>query len=118
MKNIKDIYDLIFEEKKPSKSTGKIVLKSVLITGAVLAFVPTVFKINKGEGFDGYGLLSRLSFKKRTDENGRARYDWYYSLIDLERYGAEIPKESNEENEALSEMAELDAFEEAEAEKI
>ena len=91
--NIMDYLPYI-EEKKPA--TGKIVLKTVLLTTAVLAFVPTVFKINKGKGFDAYGILSHLKYEKKTNEEGNAQHEISLSLVDLERYGV-IDSNDNED---------------------
>ncbi len=74
------------EEPKPS--VGKKVLKVVLIAGAVIAFVPTVFKINEdGNGFEGYGLLSTLKYEKNPREGGGYDMNYTYNLIDLSRFG-------------------------------
>ena len=93
------------EEVKPS--TGKKVLKAVLVAGAVIAFVPTVFKINEGEGFEGYGLLSTLKYEKKPKEDGGYDVNVTYDLIDLDRLG--IKKSSDEADE--SEVIETDAVE-------
>ena len=89
-------------EQKKEVSVGKIVFKTIAITTAVLAFVPSVIKINKGKGFDAYGLLSHVKYEKSTDENGQPRRDISISLIDLSRYGIgtddEIEEEKTDEN--------------------
>ena len=41
-------------EQKKEVSVGKVVFKTMAITGAVLAFVPSVIKINKVKGFYAY----------------------------------------------------------------
>lgn len=97
--NIMDYLPYI-EEKKPA--TGKIVLKTVLLTTAVLAFVPTVFKINKGKGFDAYGILSHLKYEKKTGEEGNTQHEVSLSLVDLERYGI---IESNDGEEVQDDKA-------------
>jgi hypothetical protein len=81
---------LICEDNKTS--AGKIIFKTVAITAAVLAFVPTVFKINKGRGFEGYALLSKVEYEKSTDEEGKVRRDVRINLLDLERYGVDLNK--------------------------
>ena len=81
---------LVCEDNKTG--AGKIIFKTVAITAAVLAFVPTVFKINKGRGFEGYGLLSKVEYEKSTDEEGKVRRDVRINLIDLERYGVDLSK--------------------------
>ena len=86
-------------EPQKEVNVGKIVFKTVAITTAILAFVPTVFRIHKGEGFDGYGLLSRVSYKKSVDEEGKTHYNVLISLIDLSRYGIGTDKEDAKENE-------------------
>ena len=86
-------------EPQKEVNVGKIVFKTVAITTAILAFVPTVFRIHKGEGFDGYGLLSRVSYKKGVDEEGKTHYNVLISLIDLSRYGIGTDKEDAKENE-------------------
>ena len=87
-------------EPQKEVNVGKIVFKTVAITTAILAFVPTVFRIHKGEGFDGYGLLSRVSYKKSVNEDGSTHHNVVVSLIDLSRYGVGTNKESAEdENE-------------------
>ena len=87
------------------KNQAKIVLKTVAITAAVLAFVPTVFVIKKGKGFDGYGLLSHVKYEKTTDEEGKERRDVNITLIDLSRYGIDIGKkeEKNEDSSGIEE---------------
>jgi hypothetical protein len=86
--------------KKEEVNVGKIVFKTIAITTAVLAFIPTVFVIKKGKGFDGYGLLSRVGYEKSTDENGKPHHNIIVTLIDLSRYGIDTEKkEQIEENE-------------------
>ena len=84
--------------KKQEVSVGKIVFKTIAITTAVLAFVPTVFVIKKGKGFDGYGLLSRVGYEKSTDENGKPHHNIIVTLIDLSRYGIDTNSEQSEDN--------------------
>lgn len=84
-------------DQKKDISVGKIVFKTIAITTAVLAFVPSVIKINKGKGFDAYGLLSHVKYEKNTDENGKLRRDISISLIDLSRYGIGTNDEIEEE---------------------
>jgi hypothetical protein len=86
-------------EPQKEVNVGKIVFKTVAITTAVLAFIPTVIKVNKGKGFDAYGLLSRVSYTKGVDEEGKTHYNVLISLIDLSRYGIGIDKEDAKENE-------------------
>ena len=86
-------------EVQKEVNVGKIVFKTVAITTAVLAFIPTVIKVNKGKGFDAYGLLSRVSYKKGVDEEGKTHYNVLISLIDLSRYGIGTDKEDAKENE-------------------
>lgn len=86
-------------EHKKEVNVGKIVFKTVAITAAVLAFVPTVF-VKREDGFDGYGLLSRVSYKKSKNDEGKEREDIFVTLIDLGRYGIGNKKETvEEENE-------------------
>ena len=85
-------------EEKKEINVGKAVFKAVAITAAVLAFVPTVF-VKREDGFDAYGLLSRVGYIKSTDENGKSRGDIFVTLIDLSRYGVGNKKETVEENE-------------------
>ena len=63
-----------------------------MITVAVLAFVPTVFVIKKGKGFDGYGLMSHLKYEKKPKEGGGFDHDVTFDLIDLQRYGVDLKK--------------------------
>lgn len=88
-------------EQKKEVSVGKVVFKTMAITGAVLAFVPSVIKINKGKGFDAYGLLSHVKYEKNTDENGKEHHNVLVTLIDLERYGIhpKVDVEKEEINE-------------------
>ena len=97
-----DYLPSMVEEKKPA--TGKIVLKTALITSAILAFVPTVFKINKGKGFDAYSILSHVKYEKNKTEEGKIEHNVSVTLVDLSRYGIE-PVEEVEEVEAV-ELAE------------
>ncbi len=81
----------VVEEPKPS--AGKKILKAVLIAGAVVAFVPTVFKINEdGTGFEGYGLLSTLKYEKKPREGGGYDMNYTYNMIDLDRLGIKKPE--------------------------
>ncbi len=82
------------------KNQGKIVLKTVMITAAVLAFVPTVFVIKKGKGFDGYGLLSHLKYEKKPKENGGFEHNVTLDLIDLQRYGIDLCEKIDDVTEA------------------
>lgn len=82
-----------------------------MITVAVLAFVPTVFVIKKGKGFDGYGLLSHLKYEKKTKEGGGLVHDVTIDLIDLQRYGIDFKKiddvtEVDEVTEDVNEITE------------
>ncbi len=121
MKNIKDIYNYITSaEEAKQVGIGKVILKTALITTAVLAVVPTVFKISKDKNtVEGYGILSKFKYQKTTNEEGKVQRDWYYTLIDLERYGVDIinigAEPAEDDAEALAEQAELDAFEEEES---
>lgn len=86
--------------KKEEVNVGKIVFKTIAITTAVLAFVPTVIKINKGKGFDAYALLSHVKYEKSVGEDGKELHDITVHLIDLSRYGINTEKkEQIEENE-------------------
>lgn len=108
MKFFDKFADICICEQKKDVNVGKIVFKTAAITAAVLAFVPTVIKINKGKGFDAYGLLSHVKYEKKTDETGRTDHDVRIDLIDLERYGIDridLKKESKEENEDSSGIA-------------
>ena len=96
---------------KYMKNQGKLVLKTVMITVAVLAFVPTVFVIKKGKGFDGYGLLSHLKYEKKPKEGGGLVHDVTIDLIDLQRYGIDFKKiddvtEVDEVTEDVNEITE------------
>ncbi len=121
MKNIKDIYAALTAIEEPKTSTAKIILKTALITTAVLAVVPTVFKISKDKNtVEGYGILSSFKYEKKTNEEGKTQRDWSYTLIDLSRYGLDTlnigaEPDAGVEIEVLDEMAELDAFEEVES---
>lgn len=84
--------------KKEEVSVGKIVFKTIAITTAVLAFVPTVIKINKGKGFDAYALLSHVKYEKSVGEDGKERHDITVHLIDLSRYGIDTNNEQSEDN--------------------
>ena len=93
------------------KNQSKIILKTVAVTAAVLAFVPTVFVFKKGKGFDGYGLLSHLKYEKKPKENGGIVHNVTLDLIDLQRYGIDLKKiddatEADEVSEAIDEIAE------------
>ena len=86
-------------EQKKEVNVGKIVFKTAAITSAILAFVPTVIKINKGKGFDAYALLSHVKYEKSTSEDGKVRRDITINILDLERYGVGLKnKEQTEEN--------------------
>lgn len=85
--------------KAEEVNVGKIIFKTAAITTAVLAFLPTVIKINKGKGFDAYALLSHVKYEKSTAEDGEVRRDISIYLLDLERYGVNLKnKEQTEEN--------------------
>ena len=110
-----DIIKMIEEDlpcaKKESPSIGKIALKTALITTAVLAFVPTVFKKTEN-GFDAYGILSHLKYEKKPKEDGTDEKHITYNLIDLDRYSADVPvAEGIEEIEALEFVEESDNIE-------
>ena len=87
------------KERTYMKNQGKIVLKTVMITVAVLAFVPTVFVIKKGKGFDGYGLLSHLKYEKKPKEGGGFDHDVTLDLIDLQRYGIDLSPKTDDVTE-------------------
>ena len=70
-----------------------------MITVAVLAFVPTVFVIKKGKGFDGYGLLSHLKYEKKPKEGGGFGHDVTLDLIDLQRYGIDLSPKTDDVTE-------------------
>ena len=97
MNFLKEIEKYLPCEQKKEISVGKIVFKTVAITTAVLAFVPTVIRINKGKGFDAYGLLSHVKYEKKTDEEGKTAHDVSVTLIDLSRYGVGDEEEANED---------------------
>ena len=102
----------VVEEPKPS--AGKKILKAVLIAGAVVAFVPTVFKINEdGTGFEGYGLLSTLKYEKKPREGGGYDMNYTYNMIDLDRFGI---KKSDAAEEP--EVIEAEAVEAVEVEAV
>ena len=99
MSFLNKIADVCVCEQRKKVNVGKIVFKTVAITAAVLAFVPTVF-VKRGDGFDGYGLLSRVSYKKSKNDEGKEREDIFVTLVDLGRYGIGNKKETvEEENE-------------------
>ncbi len=87
--------------QKNDVNVGKIIFKTAAITTAILAFVPTVIKINKGRGFDAYGLLSHVEYEKTTDEEGKEKRNLNITLFDLSRYGINFSKE-DEKNEDSS----------------
>lgn len=89
--------DICFCEKNET-SVGKIVFKTIAITAAVIAFVPSVF-VKRDEGFDAYGLLSRVGYRKSKDAEGKDRHDFTVTLIDLERYGIKTKKDEKEKDE-------------------
>ena len=89
--------DICFCEKNET-SVGKIVFKTIAITAAVIAFVPSVF-VKRDEGFDAYGLLSRVGYRKSKDAEGKDRHDVTVTLIDLERYGIKTKKDEEEKDE-------------------
>ena len=97
MSFLDNIADKYICQRTKDVNVGKIIFKTVAITTAVLAFVPTVFKINKGKGFDAYGLLSHVKYEKSIDENGETRRDVSITLIDLSRYGIESELENEGE---------------------
>ena len=82
--------------EKNEISVGKIVFKTIAITAAAIAFVPSVF-VKREDGFDAYGLLSRVGYKKSKDAEGKDRHDVFVTLIDLERYGIKTKKDDEEE---------------------
>lgn len=84
--------------KKEEINVGKIVFKTAAITTAILAFVPTVIKVNRGSGFDAYGLLSHVKYEKSTGEDGKERCDISITLIDLDRYGVNLGKKDQQED--------------------
>lgn len=81
----KEIYVPVVEEKS---FAGKIILKTALITTAVLAIVPTVFKKTEN-GFEGYGILSSLKYEKKPKEEGGYDMSFVYDVIDFERLGVD-----------------------------
>ena len=107
------IEKLLPREQKSEVNVGKIVFKTVAITAAVLAFVPTVFKINKGEGFEGYGLLCTLKYEKKPREGGGYDMNYTYNMIDLDRFGI---KKSDAAEEP--EVIEAEAVEAVEVEAV
>jgi hypothetical protein len=96
MNYINEITKYFVREEKKEIGVGKTVFKAVAITTAILAFVPTVF-VKREDGFDGYGLLSRVGYKKSTDENGKTQHNVIVTLIDISRYGIGNKKETLEE---------------------
>ena len=100
MKLFSDITELIPCTQRNRCNTGKIIFKTVAVTAAVLAFVPTIIKINKGKGFEAYALLSKVEYKKTTDDEGNVCRDVSIRLIDLERYGIDLNKNETETEEA------------------
>ena len=92
MNYINEITKYFVREEKKEIGVGKTVFKAVAITTAILAFVPTVF-VKREDGFDGYGLLSRVGYKKSTDENGKTQHNVIVTLVDLSRYGIGNKKE-------------------------
>lgn len=78
-------------KEKKEVNIGKVVFKAVAITVAVIAFVPTVF-VKRENGFDAYGLLSRVGYRKTTDDSGKQRRDVEVTLIDVSRYKGENKK--------------------------
>ena len=104
MKFIENITSYIPCAQKPEVNVGKIVFKTVAITAAVFAFVPTVIKVNKGKGFDAYAPLTHVKYEKSTAEDGKVRRDITVHLLDLERYGVSIKgkAQTEEENEDSS----------------
>ena len=99
MKFTEEIAKYLSCEPEKEVKVGKIVLKTVAVTVAVLAVVPTVF-VKRENGFDAYGLLSRVGYKKSIDEDGKPHHNIVATLIDLSRYGAGQNKKTVEkENE-------------------
>ena len=97
----------VYACEKKQVSVGRIVFKTVAITTAVLAFVPTVIVRHKGKGFDAYGLLSHVKYEKSIGEDGKPHHNIMATLIDVTRYGVgtgdkEKTKEINENNEDSS----------------
>ena len=91
----KEIAKYLSCEPKKEVSVGNVVFKTIAITAAVLAFVPTVF-VKRENGFDAYGLLSRVGYKKSIDEDGKPHHNIVATLIDLSRYGVGQNKETVE----------------------
>ena len=86
-------------EPRKELNVVKIVFKTIAITFAVLVFIPTLF-VKREDGFDGYGLLSHVGYRKSTDKDGKKRRDVSVTLMDLSRYGVENKRETvEEENE-------------------
>ena len=106
MSYFNEITKYFAREEKKEINVGKAVFKAVAITAAVLAFVPTVF-VKREDGFDGYGLLSRVGYRKTTDDNGKQRRDVEVTLIDVSRYGIgnkkEVLVEENEDSISIEE---------------
>ena len=78
-------------KEKKEVNIGKVVFKAVAITVAVIAFVPTVF-VKRENGFDAYGLLTRVGYRKTTDDNGKQHRNVEVTLIDVSRYKGENKK--------------------------
>lgn len=114
---LKEIEKYLPFEQKKEVNVGKIIFKTAAITTAILAFVPTVFKINKGKGFDAYGLLSHVKYEKKTNEEGNAQHEVSVTLVDLERYGIKelnVSEEAENDEEVALEVEAIEAVEEDE----
>ena len=96
------------EEARPS--TGKIVFKTALITTAVLAVVPTVFKKTEN-GFEGYGILSKIKYEKKPRVGGGYDMSFLYTVLDLERYGIKPSKSTEEVDLVEAEAVEAEVVE-------
>lgn len=96
------------EEARPS--TGKIVLKTALITTAVLAVIPTVFRKTEN-GFEGYGILSKIKYEKKSREDGGYDMNFLYTVLDLERYGIKPSKSTEEAGFVEAEAVEAEVVE-------
>ena len=93
---IGDITRCFTNGKKKEPGIAKTAFKAVAVTVAVLAVVPTVF-VKREDGFDMYGILSRVGYKKTVNENGEKSHNVALTLVDLSRYGVCTNKENVEE---------------------
>ena len=110
----KEIYVPVVEEKT---SAGKNILKAALITTAVLAIVPTVFKKTEN-GFEGYGILSSLKYEKKPKEEGGYDMSFVYDVIDFERLGVDKSRVSEMVQKIVKKNKPAEAVEAVEVEAV